>query len=160
MLRTVLLLLVLPLAAGMWFKHRFPKQTQRIEKPIRHLSILILMGFIAVALVNNAEAFRKYLYIAFFLVLFHNVAALSLGYLTGRMAGLNVAMRRTLSIETGIQNSGLALIIIFNFFGGNGGMAIIAAWGGVWHIVAGLMVAYLFKRSDRISGRLAEEVTE
>jgi len=42
--------------------------------------------------------------------------------------------RRTLALETGIQNSGLGLILIFNFFDGLGGMAIMAGWWGVWHI--------------------------
>ena len=148
MLRTVLLLLVLPLAAGILFKKHFARLTRAVEKPIRLLSILILMGFIGVALFNNFDVFRSYLYVAFVLVLVHNASAIGTGYLTGKIARLDTPMRRTLAIETGIQNSGLALIIIFNFFGGNGGMAIIAAWWGVWHILSGLILAAVFRRAD------------
>jgi len=50
------------------------------------------------------------------------------------------------SIETGIQNSGLGLILVFNFFGGLGGMAITAAWWGIWHILAGLTLATFWRR--------------
>jgi BASS family bile acid:Na+ symporter len=45
------------------------------------------------------------------------------------------------SIEVGIQNSALGLVLIFGFFEGLGGMAIVAAWWGIWHIIAGLSVA-------------------
>ncbi|HLV53641.1 MAG TPA: bile acid:sodium symporter family protein [Cryomorphaceae bacterium] len=156
MLRTVLLLLLLPLALGMWFKKKRPNTAKRMEKHIRYLSILILIGFIVVALMNNLEAFYEYLYVAFFLVLVHNAAAFATGYFTGRAMKLSVAVRRTLTIETGIQNSGLALIIIFNFFGGNGGMAIIAAWWGIWHIGAGLVLAYAFQASDSLATKVAK----
>ena len=46
----------------------------------------------------------------------------------------------------GIQNSGLGLILIFNFFHGLGGMAIVTAWWGIWHIVAGMTLALFWKR--------------
>lgn len=59
--------------------------------------------------------------------------------------------RQTICIETGIQNSGLGLIVIFTFFDGNGGMAIIAAWWGIWHIISGLSIAYFFaKRTSNL----------
>jgi BASS family bile acid:Na+ symporter len=50
------------------------------------------------------------------------------------------------AIECGIQNSGLGLILIFNFFDGLGGMAVITAWWGIWHIVAGLSVATFWSK--------------
>jgi BASS family bile acid:Na+ symporter len=50
------------------------------------------------------------------------------------------------TIEVGIQNSALGLILIFNFFDGRGGMALIAALWGIWHIISGLSVAFLFSR--------------
>ena len=60
-----------------------------------------------------------------------------------------------MSIECGIQNSGLGLILIFNFFDGLGGMAIVAAWWGIWHIVAGLSLATLWSRFP--PARVAED---
>ena len=70
-----------------------------------------------------------------------NALGLSLGYFAARAAGLAPADRRAVSIEIGIQNSGLGLILIFNFFGGLGGMAVVAAWWGIWHILSGLALA-------------------
>jgi len=46
----------------------------------------------------------------------------------------------------GIQNSGLGLVLVFNFFDGLGGMAILVAWWGIWHIIAGLTAAFIFSR--------------
>ena len=76
----------------------------------------------------------------------HNFLALNLGYWSGRLAGLPEADARATCIEVGIQNSALGLVLVFNFFDGLGGMAILVAWWGVWHIVAGLVTAFIFTR--------------
>ncbi len=55
--------------------------------------------------------------------------------------GLPGADVKTLTLETGIQNSGLGLLLIFTFFGGLGGMALVAAFWGIWHLVSGLLIA-------------------
>jgi len=54
--------------------------------------------------------------------------------------------RRTLSIETGIQNSGLALVLVFTLFSANGGMAFMAAWWGIWQMVTGIGLALILAR--------------
>jgi len=150
-LKTVVLLLVIPLILGLVVQFRFMRISRMIEKPIRIISLMILIGFIAVALMNNFDTFVDYLHLVFILVLLHNGVAFAIGYFAGKAARLPEADRRTISIETGIQNSGLGLIIIFTFFEGNGGMAIIAAWWGIWHIAAGLSLAYYFKWKDKKS---------
>jgi BASS family bile acid:Na+ symporter len=148
-LQTVLLLLIIPLILGMTCRVKFPRLTQVIEKPIRIVSVLILFAFIGVALVNNFEAFKTYLGAVFLIVLLHNAVAFSSGYFTATLFRAPKADRRSISIETGIQNSGLGLIIIFTFFDGNGGMALIAAWWGIWHIIAGLTLSQVFRLLDK-----------
>ncbi len=76
----------------------------------------------------------------------HNALALNLGYWAGQLFRLDEQDKRAVSIEVGIQNSGLGLVLVFNFFGGMGGMAIITAWWGIWHIIAGLIIAFIFSR--------------
>jgi BASS family bile acid:Na+ symporter len=146
LLRTVAILLGVPLVLGMVFSHYFPSLTQRILKPLRFLSILIFAAIVGIAFANNFDFFLLYIHLIFFLVLIHNAIALGSGYLWARLLGLSEANCRALSIETGIQNSGLGLILIFNFFDGLGGMAIVAAWWGIWHIIAGLGVASFWRR--------------
>jgi BASS family bile acid:Na+ symporter len=81
-----------------------------------------------------------------------NALGLSLGYFAARSVRLPPADRRAVSIEVGIQNSGLGLILIFNFFGGLGGMAITAAWWGIWHILSGLALATWWRRHPPTAG--------
>jgi len=74
-----------------------------------------------------------------------------MGYGWAKLMGLNDRNIQTVSIETGIQNSGLGLILIFNFFGGLGGMALIAAWWGIWHLISGFLVAIWFRRKNSMA---------
>ncbi|HBS04141.1 MAG TPA: symporter, partial [Leptospiraceae bacterium] len=76
----------------------------------------------------------------------HNALAISMGYTASFLARLEEQDRRAVSIEVGIQNSGLGLTLIFTFFNGNGGMALVAAWWGIWHIVAGMSLALFWSR--------------
>jgi len=81
-----------------------------------------------------------------FAVLIHNALALNLGYWSSKLAGLPERDCRAVSIEVGIQNSALGLVLVFNFFNGLGGMAILVGWWGIWHIIAGLIAAFIFSR--------------
>lgn len=153
--KTVALILIIPLAAGMAVQFRFTKVANKIAPFFKILSVLIFMGFVLVAFIKNVEVFTTYIHVVFFLVLLHNALAFITGYLTGKAAQLSQRDRRTISIETGIQNSGLALLLIFSYFEGIGGMALTAAWWGVWHLVSGLVLAYFWKRVYKLSPALS-----
>jgi BASS family bile acid:Na+ symporter len=144
--QTVLALLVIPLFLGLWFSKKYKRTTAFIAKPIRIISFLILMGFIAMAFLNNLEVFQEYYQHIIYIVLIHNALALFSGFMFARLWRLPKGDQRTISIETGIQNSGLALVIIFTLFKGNGGMALMAAWWGIWHILSGFVIAAIYSR--------------
>ena len=146
MFRMVLLLLVIPLFTGLWFSAKFPVITKKINLPIRVISFFILIGFIVIAFLNNLDQFAKYYKYIIFLVFLHNSLALSIGYFWSKALGNSERDSRTISIETGIQNSALGLVIIFTLFDGNGGMALITAWWGIWHIIAGITLSLIFTR--------------
>jgi bile acid:Na+ symporter, BASS family len=146
MAKTVFILLGIPLIAGMWFAHKFPGFAERNMKKIKITSILLYLSFIAGALLANLDHFTAVIIPIGILVMLLNVQTLSTGYIVGTIARVPRADRRTLSIETGIQNSGLALVLIFNIFHGNGGMAFMAAWWGIWQMVSGLLLAFLLSR--------------
>jgi BASS family bile acid:Na+ symporter len=150
MLRTVIILLGIPIVAGMIFARKLPRITNKIKKPIKTISILIFAGFVVVAFSNNYEYFIKYIHLIFILVLLHNGLALLTGFSFSSIFKTTRKDRRSITIETGIQNSGLALVLIFNpnLFDGLGGMAFIAAWWGIWHILAGLMLGGLWSRKS------------
>jgi BASS family bile acid:Na+ symporter len=146
MLRTVVILLGIPMVLGILFARKFPGITAKITRPIKILSIFIFAGFVVVAFSNNFTYFLKYIHLIFLIVLAHNGLALLAGFSVGSIFKLPRVDRRSITIETGIQNSGLALVLIFNpnLFGGLGGMAFIAAWWGIWHIIAGMIIAALW----------------
>jgi BASS family bile acid:Na+ symporter len=144
----MILILLLPLVLGMLVNRFFPNASEKISKPVRTTSILILIGFIVVTLYFNAAAFRDYILMVFWLVVIHNGLALLGGYGLSWLLNNDSNVHRAVAIETGIQNSGLALVLIFTFFNGNGYMALIAAWWGVWHLVSGFIFAYLFQRKS------------
>jgi len=141
MVVAILQLIILPLALGMFVQARFPKTAAQMKGPIRTLSMLIFFGFVVFAIYANFDNLLKYLHIVFYLVLIHNAVALFSGYSWARLFRMPQRDARAISIETGIQNSGLALVLIFNFFNGLGGMALIAAWWGVWHLISGFTIA-------------------
>jgi len=148
MLQVIVLLLGVPLGLGLWMSHRHPRFAAKAQKPMKIFSLLVLAGFIVGTLGANFRYFVEYIHFVFFVVLVHNCLALGSGYLFSAMLGLRERDRRAVTFEMGIQNSGLGLILIFDFFNGLGGMAVVTAWWGVWHIVAGMTVASFWRRRD------------
>ncbi len=150
MFQTIFLLIFLPLALGMLSNHFLPKFTAKINRAVKALSMIIFVSFAVVAIYLKFDDLRNYVHWVFVIVLVHNALALMMGYWFARANKLPEYSARAISIETGIQNTGLALILIFNFFNGLGGMAIIAAWWGIWHLISGFLLAtYWGKRAPQ-----------
>jgi bile acid:Na+ symporter, BASS family len=145
---TVLAILIVPTLLGMATAYRRPDWAARLLRPMRILSVLFMLGFISAAMAANFRHFLDYIGVAFWVVLMVNAVALFLGYGVARLVRLQRRDARAVCFETGIQNSGFGLILVFNFFGGLGGMALIAAWWGVWHLVTGLGLALFWSRRD------------
>lgn len=145
---TVGLMLVLPLVLGVTLNTRRPSMTRRLRGPLQWVSMAIFVGFVAVALAANWAQFLTYAGSIIGLVVLHNALALGGGYATAWVTGLSAFDRRSVTIETGIQNSGLGLVLIFGFFGGLGGMAVVAAMWGIWHAISGIALAALMNRTE------------
>jgi bile acid:Na+ symporter, BASS family len=149
--QTVFILLGIPVIAGVFVSTKFPVFTSKIRKPIRTTSIIFFVGLVVFLLSANFDHFRNFVPLVFLIVLAHNLLALGSGFIAGTIMRLPQSDRRSLTIETGIQNSGLALALMFNpkIFPPEmelGGMTIIAAWWGIWHIISGLTIATIWSR--------------
>ena len=142
----VFLLLGLPLMVGLFISRRWPRFTARAQKPMKIFSLAFFLLFVLAALGANWQYFVLYVGMVVGVVFVHNAAALFTGYALAFGVGLPERDRRAVAIECGIQNSGLGLVLIFSFFDGLGGMAVITAWWGIWHIVAGLTLATFWRR--------------
>ena len=147
MIVSVAQLILIPLFIGMLLNERFPNVKTKIEKPVRTVSMILFIGFVIGAVLSNIPQMKSYLGIVFAVVLVHNFLALIGGYGIARAFKLDERNARTISIETGIQNTALGLFLVFNFFEGNGGMALVLAWWGIWHLVSGFGLAMWWRRS-------------
>ncbi|CUH87321.1 bile acid transporter [Phaeobacter sp. CECT 5382] len=145
---TVTLMLILPLILGMALNSMRPQLAGRIRRPLQNLSMVIFLAFIVLALAANWDFFLGYAHYVALLVVLHNTVALAGGYATATVARLSAYDRRAVTIETGIQNSGLGLVLIFGFFGGLGGMAVVAAFWGIWHAISGIALARVMSRVE------------
>ena len=152
----IFIILGIPLIAGLLLARSFPRMVDKVRRPFKIFSLIFFMAIVAAALAANWRHFINYVGLVFFGVLIHNALALNLGYWSGRLFRLSEPDNRAVSIEVGIQNSGLGLVLVFSFFSGLGGMAIITAWWGVWHIFAGLIAAFIFSRRPLSAGEKME----
>jgi len=143
---TVFIILGIPMAVGMTLSRIFPNLSQKVRKPFKIFTLIFFIAIVFGALAANWKIFLQVIGLIVFAVLIHNALALNLGYWSSKLAGLPERDCRAVSIEVGIQNSALGLVLVFNFFNGLGGMAILVGWWGIWHIIAGLIAAFIFSR--------------
>ena len=152
--KTIFILLGIPLVLGILTSQFLPKVANALKKPLQWLSIVIFLAMVVLSFSSNIDAFLVSVKYIFIVVLIHNLLALTIGYSVGTIAKVPFRDRRTLTIETGIQNSGLGLVLLLGTpilanFPPHGGMLVITAWWGIWHIISGLTVATIFNRSKR-----------
>ena len=145
MFQSVMLMLVIPMILGLLFAKHFPKITDKIKGKMQRLALMILVAFIVFAFSGNYRLFMEYYQHIIYLVFLHTLLALGAGYVWGALLTRDRVVARAISIETGIQNSGLGLVLIFSLFDGQGGMALVTAWWGVYDIFSGLCAAYFFR---------------
>jgi BASS family bile acid:Na+ symporter len=145
---SLFLLLALPMALGLLLSHQRPALTARIRKPLGNFSLLALLALIVAGLIRERQLLTLGLLPTLGLVVAHNAIGLLLGWITSRIMGLSVPDRRAVMIEGGMQNSGLALGIIAVQFNSDLGMVIIASLWGIWHIVSGMGLAFVWRRTD------------
>ncbi len=155
--QSIFIIMGIPLVLGILCGHYWPKVTKILQKPLQNLSIVIFIVMVIFILKGNFEVFEKVIKYIFIIVFLHNLLALGIGYGTSTLFRLPYKDRRTLTVETGIQNSGLGLILLLNPnifpvtgpWADNGGMLVITAWWGVWHIISGLTLAGLWRWKGR-----------
>ncbi len=143
---TIFFIIGLPMLVGMLVKYFYNDFAITVENVLKKVSMLIFIAIVIIAVFTNFDSFLTYIPAVMGYVIIHNFCALLGGNMVSRLFSLDQASRKTLTIETGIQNSGLGLALIFTFFNGLGGMTLVAAAWGVWHIIAGLSIAKYYSR--------------
>jgi BASS family bile acid:Na+ symporter len=150
LIKLVILILGIPLVLGMLLRYKKEALAVKISKILKPLSIIVFVAIVIIAFSKNLDVFNNYIHHVLKIGILHNFLAIALGFLVAKAFGLSLKNQKTLAIETGIQNSGLGLLLIFSFFNGLGGMAILAAFWGIWHIISGLLLAtYWSKKTGK-----------
>jgi len=148
----VLQIIFIPLVLGMGLRHYFPSFIQRIKKPISVISLIIFVGFIIGALLGNSNLIVDYVQLVFLLVIAHNGLALLLAYAYSKSWKMTTRDARAIALETGVQNAGLGLVLVFNFFPELGGMLLVVAWWGIWDLISAFFLSlYWRQRTTKVS---------
>ena len=146
LIEILIMILGVPLVLGMWLRSKKRELALSISNFLKPISIIVFLIFVIIAFSNNIDAFQNNIQYVFALGVAHNLIALALGYFLAKLFSLSIRDRKSLTIETGIQNSGLGLVLVFSFFDGLGGMAIMVAFWGIWHIISGLSLALFWAK--------------
>lgn len=141
-------LLVIPLVFGMTVAAKAPDVAARIRRRATLLGSLVLVGVIIYGIAYFFDILIPVLSVLGLVVVLHNAIAFATGAAAGVFLSSVPATRRALTFEIGIQNSGLALVILISQLKGLGGAAAIAAVWGVWDLIAGGLIVGLFRAID------------
>ncbi|SCK42060.1 bile acid:Na+ symporter, BASS family [Streptomyces sp. WMMB 714] len=147
MVTDILKTVLLPVLAGLVVRLVAGRYVQRALPALPWLSALTISVIVTVVVAGSADAIRSAAALVFLAVVLHNGLGLGLGYLAGRLTGLDEPARRALTFEVGMQNSGLAASLATAHFSPLA--ALPSAIFSVWHNVSGALVAAWFARRDR-----------
>jgi BASS family bile acid:Na+ symporter len=146
---SLLLLLAVPMTAALLTTHKAPALAARIRKPLGHFAAFALAAFIILAVAAQWKLFVVELTRTLPVVVMQNALGLGLGYFASVLVKLSVTDRRAVVVESGMQNSGLALGIIAAQFASDLAMIAVAGLWGIWHIVSGGALALFWRSLDK-----------
>jgi BASS family bile acid:Na+ symporter len=148
MLLSILWVVILPIVAGLVVKRLWPRQTSMVTTYLPAVSSLTICAIVLIVIAANAQKLFTSGLIIILVVILHNICGLAVGYGIGRFIRLSSAKRRAISIEVGMQNSGLASSLATLHFAAYPMATIPGAIFSVWHNISGDIVARLYTRND------------
>ena len=147
MFLSILWVVILPIIAGLLVKRLLPKQTERATAYLPAMSSLAIAAIVLIVISNSASKLLSGGLVIVVVVMLHNILGLSVGYLIARLLHLTIPKRRALSIEVGMQNSGLASSLATLHFASYPMATIPGAIFSVWHNISGAIVARIYAKS-------------
>jgi len=144
MLMSIVYVVIGPIAAGFLIQRYMPRFTRWAVAYLPAFSSLMIALLVAIIVGHNAGQLLKGGMVVVLVVILHNIGGFSLGYVLGRLLGLSDDKRKAISIEVGMQNSGLASSLATIHFAAYPMAVVPGAIFSVWHNVCGAFVAKLF----------------
>lgn len=144
MLMSIVYVVIGPIAAGFLIQRYMPRFTRWAVAYLPAFSSLMIALLVAIIVGHNAGQLLKGGMVVVLVVILHNIGGFTLGYVLGRLLGLSDDKRKAISIEVGMQNSGLASSLATIHFAAYPMAVVPGAIFSVWHNVCGAFVAKLF----------------
>lgn len=146
LLRSILLIVFLPVAGGLLARGLLGRRVERIYDFLPLVSVAAILLVVGVVVAENAADLRALTPLILLAVVLHNGGGLLGGYYGARALGLGVAQRRTVAIEVGMQNSGLAAVLALAHLSPEA--ALPAVVFSVWHNLSGSLLAGFWRKAD------------
>ena len=151
MLLSIFLVVIFPIVFGLVVKSIWPQFTDKAKDYLPAFSSVAIAFTVAIVISANASKLLAGGLIIVLVVMLHNLCGLGLGYLIGKLLGLEEPKKRASSIEVGMQNSGLASALATLHFAAFPMATIPGAIFSVWHNISGAIVAWLYTEKDRLT---------
>ena len=152
MLLSIVYVVIVPIIAGLLCQSFLPKVTKAVVPYLPAFSSLAIAFVVGIVVAHNADRLLVGGLLVVLVVMLHNLCGLGIGYLVGRVLGLSEAKKRAISIEVGMQNSGLASSLATLHFYTYPLATIPGAIFSVWHNISGALVARLYRKTDAAEG--------
>ena len=158
MFLNILIVTIIPVAIGCFLNYTYSKKESfpTIQSLMPGLSVICLaciVGGVISTVHDDLVARGLMLFLWTFAVVFcHNTLGYLMGWLSGKLARFNTAKKRTISIEVGMQNAGLATVLASTFFAAQPLAVLPCAISCAWHSISGTILAGLFQRYDKKRG--------
>ena len=146
MLLSILWVVILPIVLGLLVKRLLPKATEQATVYLPAVSTVAICLIVMIVIAANAHKLLAGGWIVILVVMLHNILGLTVGYLIGLMLKMTPAKRRAISVEVGMQNSGLASSLATLHFAAFPMATVPGAIFSVWHNISGAVVARFFAR--------------
>lgn len=146
MLLSIVYVVIAPIVVGLIFQRYLPKFTKSTVPYLPAFSSIVIAFVVGIVVSHNADRLLVGGMIVVLVVVLHNLCGLSLGYIIGRLLGLADAKKRAISIEVGMQNSGLASSLATLHFAAYPLATIPGAIFSVWHNISGALVARIYSK--------------
>ncbi len=143
---------IVPIALGLLLNHFFGKHTQRAAKALPLVSVLAICLIVMAVVSHNAERIRSTGAVVMAVVVLHNLLGYACGFGLGKLLKLDPAKVKALSIEIGMQNSGLATSLAGTAFPSLAMATVPGAVFSVWHNISGAVLANWFRKKQPDSG--------
>ena len=146
MLLSIVCVVILPIVGGLLCQRFIPKMTHRVTPYLPAFSSIAIALTVGIVVAHNADRLMTAGWLVVLIVMIHNLLGLGIGYLVGRLLRLQQPKRVALSIEVGMQNSGLATSLAVMHFASFPLATIPGAVFSVWHNISGAIVARIYSR--------------